>query len=57
MHDPVSHSHSVRAAAAVAPSLLRASVMQRIAIAALLAAVLWLAVAWALDAFSPGISR
>ena len=57
MHDPVPHRHPERAAAAVAPSLLRASVTQRIAIAGLLAAILWLAVAWALDAWALGVSQ
>jgi hypothetical protein len=57
MHDPVSHHHPVRAAASVAPSLLRASVMQRLALAALFAAILWLAVGWALDLWSGGAGQ
>ncbi len=50
MHDPVAHAHthSHRAEVALAPSLLRLSIWQRLGIAALLVAVLWLAVAWAL---------
>jgi hypothetical protein len=49
MHDPISHQHSARGPATLAPSLLRLSVLQRFAIVAVLAAVLWLAVAWALS--------
>jgi hypothetical protein len=44
MHDPVLHQHPARA-----PSLLRLSVVQRAAIAAVLGAILWAAVAWALS--------
>ncbi|HEY7458316.1 MAG TPA: hypothetical protein VH765_06150 [Xanthobacteraceae bacterium] len=48
MQNQLSHQHPVRAAAAVGVSLLRLSIWQRLAIAAALAAVLWVAVAWAL---------
>jgi len=46
-----SHSHQpmARGPAAVPASLLRASVAQRLGIAIVVAAILWLAVAWALD--------
>jgi hypothetical protein len=52
MHDPISHQHPARASAVLAPSLLRLSVLQRFAIAAVLTAVLWIAVAWALSGIS-----
>jgi hypothetical protein len=52
MHDPISHQHPVRASAAIAPSLLRLSVLQRFAIAAVLTVILWLAVVWALSGIS-----
>jgi hypothetical protein len=48
MRDPISHQHPARASAAIAPSLLRLSVMQRISIAVAMAAILWAAVLWAL---------
>jgi hypothetical protein len=48
MHEPSSHQHAVRVAATVAPSLLRFSALQRLAIAIAFAALLWAAVAWAL---------
>jgi hypothetical protein len=49
MHDPASHTHvHTRADVTLAPSLLRFSAMQRVAIAVGLAAVLWTAVYWAL---------
>jgi len=49
MHDPASHTHvHTRAEVTLAPSLLRLSAMQRLAIAAVFAALLWAAVAWAL---------
>jgi hypothetical protein len=57
MHDPTSHHHPVRMAVAVAPSLLRASVMQRVAIATLFAAILWLAVGWGLDLWTTGAAQ
>jgi hypothetical protein len=53
MHDPALHQHSARSPAGLAPSLLRLSVMQRAAIAAALAAVLWVAVACALSGIAP----
>jgi hypothetical protein len=49
MHEPIPHQHPARASATLAPSLLRLSVGQRFVIAAVLTAVLWLAVAWALS--------
>ena len=53
MHEPVSHAHHrLRADVTLAPSLLRLSAMQRLAIAAVLAALLWAAVAWALMDFA-----
>ncbi len=49
MHDPAPHAHAhTRAAVTLAPSLLRLSAMQRLAVAAALAALLWATVAWAL---------
>jgi hypothetical protein len=49
MHDPASHAHShVRAEVMISPSLLRLSAVQRLAIAGVLAALLWATVAWAL---------
>jgi hypothetical protein len=49
MHNPASHAHvHAREEVTLAPSLLRFSAMQRLAIAVALAAILWAAVAWAL---------
>jgi hypothetical protein len=48
MQHPAPHHHLSAARAVVGPSLLRLSVMQRLAIAAASAAFLWAAVAWAL---------
>jgi hypothetical protein len=53
MHDPALHHHSARSSVVLAPSLLRLSVMQRAAIAAVLAAILWAAVVWALSGIAP----
>jgi hypothetical protein len=53
MHDPVSHPPVIRATDSVAPSLLRASVAQRLGIAIALSAALWLAVFWAFDQAGP----
>ena len=57
MHDPSTHQHRVRAAAIVTPSLLRASVAQRMVIAAGFAIVLWVAVGWALDIWNIGAAQ
>jgi hypothetical protein len=48
-----SHQHPARGPVAVSASLLRASVAQRLVIAAAVTAVLWFAVAWALDWMTP----
>ncbi|HEX5778910.1 MAG TPA: hypothetical protein VFY21_08720 [Xanthobacteraceae bacterium] len=49
MHDPVSHAHvHARTEVTLAPSLLRLSAVQRLAIAVVLSALLWVTVAWAL---------
>jgi hypothetical protein len=42
------HRHHAHTHAAISPSLLRFSIWQRLAIAAGLTALLWLAVLWAL---------
>jgi hypothetical protein len=55
MHDPASHSHHGRAHThdvTLAPSLLRLSAPQRLAIAAAAAAFLWAFVVWALSGVS-----
>ncbi|HUF81025.1 MAG TPA: hypothetical protein VMN03_07810 [Burkholderiales bacterium] len=52
MHDPISHQHPARVSATLAPSLLRLSVMQRIVIAVMMSAILWIAVGWALSGIS-----
>jgi hypothetical protein len=57
MHDPNTHQHRVRPAAIVTPSLLRASVAQRMVIAAGFAIVLWVAVGWALDLWNVGAAQ
>jgi hypothetical protein len=55
MHDPVAHSHHAHTHThdvTLAPSLLRLSVPQRLAIAAAAAAILWAVVFWALSGVS-----
>jgi hypothetical protein len=51
MHEPASHSVVIRSVAA--PSLMRASVAQRVGIAFVLVAALWIAVFWALAEIAP----
>jgi hypothetical protein len=53
MRDPASHSPVIRGTASAAPSLLRASAVERVGIAVVLASALWLAVFWALDQAVP----
>jgi hypothetical protein len=53
MHDPAPHASVARVTATAAPSLLRASVAQRLGIAVVLAMALWLAVFWALAEVAP----
>jgi hypothetical protein len=50
--DPHRHSHPGRghAPASVSPSILRLSVLERLAVAAGLSAILWVAVVWAMRA-------
>jgi hypothetical protein len=48
MAAPVTHDHARRGPAIVSASLLRFSALQRLAIAAALAALLWGAVLWAI---------
>ena len=48
MSDTVPHSHAARGRQAVSPSLMRMSGAERIALAVVLAALLWGAVLWAI---------
>lgn len=48
MHDPVQRTQPLRALATLSPSLLRLSGAERLVVAAVLAALLWSAVVWAI---------
>jgi hypothetical protein len=53
MQAQASHQHVTRGPVVVGASLLRLSIGQRLAIAALLSALLWGAVAWAILGAAP----